>query len=117
MYKYKRNAADLELIRGDSLNLALTITNTNDNAEPFAFTEGDLATFTVRQNAKSRVLIKKEYKDLTGNVLEINVDPEETEELEAGIYVYDVEIRFKDGRVKTIIPPAEIKVIQDVTYV
>ena len=46
----------------------------------------------------------------------ITINPEDTEDLEFGCYVYDVQMTFASGSVKTLVKPAKFFVGGEVTY-
>lgn len=59
---------------------------------------GDLVTLTVKKAATGEPLILK-------NGTEIVFDPEDTADMEPGMYIYDVVIRLVNGDLYTVIPP------------
>jgi hypothetical protein len=98
------------LTRGDSAIFTLSITD-NDGNE-YTPQDGDEITFTVKANTETRdILIQK---DASSGKIEIQ--PEDTENLEYGNYVYDVQLKTADGYVDTIITPHEFKLEEEVTF-
>lgn len=98
------------LTRGDSAIFTLSITE-NDGNE-YTPQDGDEITFTVKANTETRdILIQK---DASSGKIEIQ--PEDTENLEYGSYVYDVQLKKADGYVDTIITPHEFKLEEEVTF-
>lgn len=98
------------LTRGDSAIFTLTITDTN--GDEYTPAEGDEITFTVKANTETRdILIQK---DASSGKIEIQL--EDTENLEYGNYVYDVQLKKSDGYVDTIITPHEFRLEEEVTF-
>ena len=98
------------LTRGDSAIFTLTITDAN--GDEYTPAEGDEITFTVKANTETRdILIQK---DASSGKIEIQ--PEDTENLEYGNYVYDVQLKKSDGYVDTIITPHEFRLEEEVTF-
>ena len=55
-----------------------------------------------------------EMFDPTGGVAKITLDPEDTESLDPGIYLYDVQIKKSDGTILTILN-GELEILYHVT--
>ena len=92
------------ITRGDSAICEVGITDPNFPYEEYELQDGDYLVFTVRAQPKqidetNEPLIQK---TLAGN--QINIAPEDTENLEYGQYYYDVKLFFANGEVNTIIP-------------
>ena len=113
--KIKNNK--IEHTRGDSLELLVEVTINGEHYDPV---EGE----TVRFAVKHKILngTKTDYadaeplilKDIPIGTMLLQLDPEDTKPLGFGTYVYDCEITFTDGRVKTFIPPTEFKLTEEV---
>ena len=69
-------------------------------------------TFTLRRTVRNPTIILQ--KIIVGGELDIN--PEDTEGLVFGTYVYDIELKRADGYVDTVIPPHEFLIMEEVTY-
>jgi len=98
----------MEIIRGDSGIFTVELTDSED--VPYEVQEGDQIIFTVKENTSSEdPLIQKR-----GQVIEI--EPEDTQDLEYGKYVYDVQFIYESGFTDTIIPPSPFIVDEEVTF-
>ena len=102
----------IEMTRGDTVDLDITITYTDDEGETHEYdpSAGDIVTMTVKKSTKTaEALISK-----TGP--HIIIEPEETEPLPYGKYVYDVQLTKEDGTVDTVITPTAFKILEEVTW-
>lgn len=88
----------------------------NVEIEGYSLTVGDIVLMTVKESiADDNYVLQKiiRYYDSTG-IAKIELTSVDTD-LEPKTYVYDIEVRFADGRVDTIITPNKFKVIGGVT--
>lgn len=98
----------MEIIRGDSG--IFTIELIDEQGEPYELQPGDTVFFTVKENTKSDdALIQK-------NTFLVEIEPEDTEELEYGDYVYDIQFVYSTGFIDTIIPPTLFRIKEEVTF-
>jgi hypothetical protein len=94
-----KSAVAVSVTRGDSATFPLTLTKADGTQFIPDSTKGEKITFTVRQGPKSEnypVLIQK---DVTGTRIEI--DPADTENLEYGAYIFDVEAVWMEEELET----------------
>lgn len=96
------------LTRGDSAGFDVSIYN---GTTPYTLQEGDILTFTVRQNLYSAKVIEK-----TGTTIHFDLEPADTKDLQFGDYLYDIQLTFANGEINTIIPPSLFQVMGEVTY-
>lgn len=102
------NSGIIELIRGDTAEFDVEVADQNGN--PYELQPGDKLEFTVKKKSTDEVpLIHK-----TGSYVRIN--PEDTNVLEFGNYVYDVQLTLADGKVDTIVPMNTIRILEEVTW-
>lgn len=101
---------NIAMIRGDSGIFKIDVTYVAGNA--VALDDNDVLTFTLRRATRSPTIVLQ--KTITDGMLTIH--PEDTEKMEFGMYVYDVELKRADGYVDTIISPHEFLVLEEVTY-
>ena len=105
----------IAMTRGDSESL--TVKKKND-----VWAEGEVITFTVRDGADGEILLQKavsEFDDEGAAVIAIN--PADTQGLDFGSYVYDIQYSNAAGTVTTLIPPRPGKLpkftlTQEATY-
>ena len=78
---------------------------------------GDTVYFTVKKStsATTKILQKIITSFIDGEAV-ISLDASDTSSLTAGNYVYDIQINFASGDVKTIIDPSEFKLKERVTH-
>ena len=98
MRKIDNVKKEIYLTKGDSFPLKFTARN-KETQEPYILQPGDIVRFAV----------KKTYKDpdplfyIDSDTYYITIEPEHTEDLQAGKYVFDVQLTFADGEKFTYI--------------
>ena len=103
---------NITIVRGDSAEIEIEITETTDEGETQAYelTENDELLFTVKKSVDdTEILFQK-----SGSV--IMIDPEDTAELAYGVYRYDVQLTDGSGYVDTVIQPHKFKIVSEVTW-
>lgn len=105
-------------ISGNNISMINKDTATIDIAiEGYTFVSGDIAYFTVKKSVDDNVnLIHKKVTEFDGNVVTFFLSTDETN-LEPNKYVYDVQLSLADGRVDTVIGPADFVITKGVTEV
>lgn len=79
----------VELVRGTSLTLEITITDVYGN--PYSMSSGQVVVFGVKQELDDeKLVIKKLVTTGSGGVFKVTLSPQDTESLEPGRYHYDV---------------------------
>lgn len=100
---------NIELVRGDTFITDFTFKKGDNNYTPES---GDYVYFTMRKNYKGLpnddILIQKQI------VTELELEPEDTENLEYGSYKYDCEFNYADGRRDTFLS-GSFKLVKEVT--
>lgn len=106
-YKIKRNR--IQLVRGDTFRAKLTL---QDKAgKLYIPTADDEVLFTVKQNAMTdKVLIQVRVEN--GEVV---LNPSDTEGLDFGSYVYDVQLTIPNVGKDTVIKPNIFELLPEVT--
>lgn len=102
----------MSMPRGDS---AAIIVRCHD--EPF--TDGDKIEFSIRRKVKTeRVvhIVVTEFEEDDDGAAYILIDPEDTQELEFGRYVYDIQLTKANGWVTTIVETSPFILKDEVTY-
>lgn len=103
----------INLTRGDSgvLNLKCT------NGETSYLETGDVLYLTVKKDIYTKDII---FQKLITNFYEdsaiIEIQPENTKNLDYGVYKYDIQLTKVDGTINTLIPPSDFVVSGEVTY-
>lgn len=101
---------NIAMIRGDSGIFKIDVTDIAGNV--VALDDNDVLTFTLRRATRSPTIVLQ--KTITDGMLTIH--PADTEKMEFGMYVYDVELKRINGFVDTIIPPHKFQLLEEVTY-
>jgi len=97
---------DISHTRGDTAFIRLSLTN---NGEPYA-ADGDTFTLTIKRNVHDdEYVLQKMFA-----VPRILLQPKDTAGLDAGTYVYDIQIQTQAGVVQTI-GPHKFHLLADVT--
>ena len=102
----------IQLTRGDTARLTVTIANEADGNE-YAIQSGDTLTLTVKKavtDAEPSI-----QKVLTGAAT-FHIEPKDTAQLEFGKYKYDVQLTTAGGDVYTVIEPTTFEILQEVTW-
>lgn len=99
---------NISMTRGDSESITVRCN------EPFV--EGDTVTFTMRPDVDDAISLQKAVTDFPDGNAVIPFYPEDTEGLEFGDYVYDVQLTRADGTVTTLLVPAKFTLKDEVTY-
>lgn len=102
------NGTNLQMVRGDTESISVTFSN-------YTPKPGDIVEMTVRKNVKGIPVISKKVETFADNKAIIDILPEDTERLDFGKYVYDIQLTYS-GAVKTIIKPSEFIIGEEVTY-
>lgn len=100
---------NIYMTRGDTESIGVKVSG-------YALKEGDFVEFTIRRSIDSPVqLHKKTSEIMPGNLFVIPILSEDTEYLQFGNYVYDIQATLS-GSVKTIVPPSRFTIGEEVTY-
>lgn len=100
---------NISMTRGDSESITVTC------SEPFA--AGDRLYMTVREDAESDIQFQKivtEFDEKGAAVIPIQHD--DTEGMDFGDYVYDIQLTRADGTVRTLVKPARFTLTEEITY-
>lgn len=97
------NGMDIELSKGDTFDVIFQVEN-------YIINPTDKITFTVKQSciSTSRILIKKEFTDVTDNTIHILISANEIEKIGSGTKLYDLFIQTEEGNRTTLMKPAKL---------
>lgn len=104
MYKIDKNT--IHLVRGDTFEAQITITQNNEEYIP---QEGDVIRFALKKDElnhnKTQYLNKEPLiiKIIPNETLTLRLNPADTTKLDFGTYAYDIQITMADGKVDTFI--------------
>lgn len=104
----KISGTDIYMTRGDNESIGVTVNG-------YTLVQGDKIQMTVRRSIGSGVVIGKEITEFSDNRAIIPISPEDTEKLQFGKYVYDIQLTY-GGSVKTIVQPSVFEIGEEVTY-
>lgn len=107
------NGTDITMIRGDTESLTITCKDEDGVLRPFE--AGDRVTLTVAFRVGGEAVLKKTAETFLDGAAVFCIAHEDTNDLQAMAYRYDVQLTTKTGVVKTIIPPSEFRLEGDVT--
>lgn len=96
MYGIKNNR--IALVRGDTLTAKVEI---QCDGETYELREGDSMRFAMKKSYNSKKEIIR--KEIPADTRLLTLEPEDTEELDGGVYVYDIELTFANGDIDTFI--------------
>lgn len=101
----------IQLTRGDTARLTVSITNEIDNEE-YVMKEDDTLVFSVKKTVNdAETLLKKVLKG--GKTF--HIEPKDTAKMKFGHYKYDVQLTTAGGDVYTVIAPATFEIMAEVT--
>jgi hypothetical protein len=103
----KVDDGNITLTRGDTAVIDLDI---KVNGRPYDFNQSDKIIFSMKESYDDQSYIMQ--RQLTNHLLTFSHT--DTNSLEAGTYVYDVQLSFADGQVVTY-GPYKLKLVNDVT--
>lgn len=98
------------MTRGDSASIHLDITDMDEKT--YTPEDDDTIMFTMKKSPTESAAIFQ--KKVEGGIIKIN--PEDTQKLDYGRYVYDIQLKKADGATETIIPPHIFKIQKEVTF-
>ena len=99
---------NIEMTRGDSESITVRC------SEPFQ--SGDTVYLTVREDADSGIAMQKVVTSFPNGEAVFGILPGDTEGLDFGNYVYDIQLTRANGTVTTLIVPSRFRLNEEVTY-
>ena len=107
------NGKTITMTRGDSLHAVVNMVNMDGT--PFVPAEGDIVLFVANTTyGGTSTLIEVEVPHDT---LTLNLEPEDTADLEIGNYVWEMKLIKADGDVDTFIDKGTLRLDQEVIVV
>ena len=103
----KLTGTDIYMTRGDTEGIIVNITGYTPQA-------GDVVEFTVRRKIGNAPVIYKKAEFAETQAV-VRIEPEDTERLRFGDYIYDVQLTY-GGTVKTVVTPSKFTLGEEVTY-
>lgn len=106
MYGIRNNR--ITLVRGDTLTAKVNI---QCDGEAYELREGDSVRFALKKSYNSKEEIIR--KAIPADTMLLTLDPEDTAQLDGGVYVYDIELTYANGDIDTFIR-GNLVLLQDV---
>lgn len=108
------NGTNLKMVRGDTESITLTCTD--ESGLPIPLVEGDTIYLTIKKRLRDvdKILQKIVTTFTDGNAV-ITIDHVDTNTIDVGMYIYDIQLTRADGTVTTIILPSEFEILGGVT--
>lgn len=105
----KVKGTDIFIVRGDAATINLTIKD-KVAKNNYALDEKDKVTLSVKKDIYCKdILIQKDFENNT-----LWLEKEDTQNLDFGEYVYDVQLTYQDGKKDTIIQPSKFIILSEV---
>ncbi len=104
------NKNTIFLTRGDTFKAKLTINNP-DGSE-YTPMDGDSIRFALKENVEDRKCLI--LRDIPIDTMLLILYPEDTEDLEFGNYVYDIQLTKANGDIDTFITASKLKLTEEV---
>jgi len=99
----------IKIVKGDTAIFDISMNNYN-------FIEGDKVYFTVKKNVDDvENSIQKVVSTFDGNIAKIVLSKEDTN-IDAGVYLYDVQCSLSNGVVDTVILPTKFEILGGITH-
>lgn len=112
-----KNNKDIWITRGDTAFIDLEVRQPIFPYDTYCLEEEDSVLLTIRKNKSDNIdednpiLLQKELVE--GRFIFVNSD---LKDFEFGDYFYDVQLKFANGVVNTIVGPSLFKILPEVTY-
>lgn len=103
------SGTNISMTRGDSESLTVRCS--------VPFTDGDMLFMTVRSDAESPIEFQKTVTDFgpQGEAV-IVIDHDDTEGMDFGDYLYDMQVTRESGTVTTLVKPSKFTLTEEITY-
>lgn len=102
----------ITLTRGDSARLQVSLTNETDGTE-YTLADGDVLAMTLKASAEDAASLFRITADKDST---FSIHPADTNGLDFGTYVYDVQLTTAAGDVYTVIPPSTFNLEEEVSW-
>lgn len=103
----------ITMVRGDSEQINVKLQNADGT--DLALVTGDTVYMTIKKSIASAASITKTVTVFNDGVAEIVLSPSDTKTMNYDVYIYDVQVKFADNTVKTVIPESKFTLVAEVT--
>lgn len=107
----KITANEIYLTRGDSADIVVTIYDMNGDV--YSLQPDDVLLFTIKRNCITDDIIIQ--KDITSDST-IHIIPTDTNNLDYGVFKFDVQLTMASGDIYTVIDPHDFNLTKEVTF-
>ena len=104
----KIKGTEITLTRGDTARISLAVTR---DGRPYDFSADTVVLTVKRSPGTPDILVQRQAVDGV-----IYIAPSDTDALEPGTYVYDVQLTTAGGDVCTVVPPSRFILGPEVTW-
>jgi len=107
------NGTSITMVRGDSEQINVSLTQDGAAVE---LVTGDTVYMTIRKSIAAAPNLSKTVTVFNSSgIAEIVLNPSDTKTMAYDEYMYDVQVKFADGTVKTVIPQSKFRLLAEVT--
>lgn len=100
----------ISLTRGDTAVLQIALRNSRN--ETYHIRDGDELVFTLKKTTHTNeILISKSAVEMT-----VKLFPEDTKNMDYGLYIYDIQLKKESGEICTVVPPSVFEIMEEVNY-
>lgn len=109
----------LSMVRGDTEGLLVKVIQKDSNGKitNIPLVNGDKVYFTVKKSSRDEEFLFQvvETSFENGEAI-ISIYPYDTKDLDFGTYVYDIQVTFANGTIRTVVPKSDFIITDEVTY-
>lgn len=105
------NDGTIQLTRGDTARITVSITNEIDNTE-YVMKEKDILVLSVKKTINDE---KHVFQKMVRGVNTFHIEPMDTAHKKFGQYKYDVQLTTADGDVFTVIQASTFEILAEVS--
>lgn len=109
MFKIDNKTNKISITKGDNASLRVNLIDVNKVNRPVF--DDDTIVLTVRKNVND--ITPTISKTAVNGVISFN--PDDTKDLDIGLYVYDIQLTTFDNKIYTVIPLAYFDIKEEVT--
>ena len=109
----------LSMVRGDTEGLLVKVIQKDSDGKitNVPLVSGDTVYFTVKKTSRdTEFLFQVVETNFDNGEALISIYPNDTKNLDFGTYVYDIQVTFSSGAVKTVVPKSDFIITDEVTY-
>lgn len=109
---YVSSDSTIQLTRGDTARLSVSILNDLTNSE-YIIGEKDTLRLTVKKSVND---VTPVFQKVVKGSNQFYIEPSDTKDISFGRYLYDVELTTASEDVYTVIVPTTFEILKEVTY-